>query len=110
MSGQKAQSVYVPLGGQLRNGRVINQKQERQDAPSFVSSRQNIKKQEKIGSQEPQEQQLADLFESARRENLNRINAQQGQFNARGPIPGPGIMMRPGMANRFDPRMMRGFR
>jgi hypothetical protein len=113
MSSQRAGSVYVPLGGKMKNGQIVNRtKAKKSSAPGFIESLSRIKRSEKIGTgEEPQQEpspeiSLGQLFEDARQANLRDQGAQgfaASQASTPQPLPGQGIMMGPGRSMRMGP-------
>lgn len=121
MSGQRAGSVYVPLGGKLVDGEVIGRDpRKKTTSPEFLESLSKIKRTRKIGAGEDPEPvqelspeiSLGQLFEDTRQANL-RDQEIQGfaapQAPAPPPLPGEGLMMGLGQSARMDPRLSRGF-
>jgi len=113
MSSQRAGSVYVPLGGKMKNGQIVDRtKAKNSSTPGFMESLSRVKRSEKIGTgEEPQQEpspeiSLGQLFEDARQANLRDQGAQG--FAAPQPLPGPGIMMGPGRSMRMGPDFSQG--
>lgn len=119
MSGQRAGSVYVPLGGRMENGQITGRTTtKKSSAPKFIESLSRVKRAKNIGTgEEPQQEpspelSLGQLFEDARQANLRDQGAQEfsaPQAPAPQPIPGQGIMMGPGRASRMGPGFSQGF-
>jgi hypothetical protein len=121
MSGQRAGSVYVPLGGKLVDGEVVGRDpRKKTTSPKFLDSLSKIKKAREIGTgeepvpaQEPSpELTLGQLFEDTRQANLRDQETQSfaaPQAPAPPPLPGDGLMMGLGQSARMDPRLSRGF-
>ena len=119
MSSQRAGSVYVPLGGRMKNGQIVDRnKAKNSSAPGFIESLSRVKRSEPIGTGEtkrfPREPRrgpspelpLGQLLEDFRQANLRDQGSQEfsaPQAPAPQPLPGPGIMMGPGRSMRIGP-------
>lgn len=118
MSGQRAGSVYVPLGGRMENGQITGRTtSKKSSAPKFIESLSRVKRAENIGTgEEPQQEpspelSLGQLFEDARQANLRDQGAQEfsaPQAPAPQPMPGQGIMMGPGQSLRMGSDFSQG--
>jgi hypothetical protein len=119
MSGQRAGSVYVPLGGRMRNGQITGRTAPKTSSvPKFIESLSKVKRAKNIGTREEPQQEpspelsLGQLFEDARQANLRDQGAQEfsaPQAPAPQPMPGQGIMMGPGRSARMGPGFSQGF-
>lgn len=118
MSGQRAGSVYVPLGGKMENGQITGRTASKtSSAPKFVESLSKVKRAKNIGTgEEPQQEpslelSLGQLFEDARQANLRDQGAQEfsaPQAPAPQPLPRQGIMMGPGQSLRMGSDFSQG--
>lgn len=118
MSGQRAGSVYVPLGGRMENGQITGRTTSKKSSvPKFVDSLSKVKRAENIGpGEEPQQEpspelSLGQLFEDARQANLRDQGAQEfsaPQAPAPQRLPGQGIMMGPGQSLRMGSDFSQG--
>ena len=116
MSSQRAGSVYVPLGGKMKDGQIVGRTPSRKSsAPKFMESLSKVKRSENIGAKaEPKQEvspelSLGQLFEDVRQANLadqgvQGFSSPQAPFAP--PMLGAGIMMGPGQAARIDPSFM----